>query len=87
MTTSNLQANALSSADTVHQKCFVCEKEIVDGRWFCRIPRKEEPVVVLCSPRCALGYFESLHPITDLEELDRAAYERSLHFAVDGEMP
>jgi hypothetical protein len=44
-------------------------------------------MVVLCCPRCALGYFDTLHPTTNGDELDRAAYERSVHFLVNREMP
>lgn len=87
MTTSYAQANAQPDLDAARQKCFVCDKEIGDGHWFCRIPRKEETAVVLCSPGCALRYFDSLHPITNLEERDRAEFERAAHFLVDGEMP
>ena len=87
MTAANLQANARSNADTAQQKCLVCDKEIVDGRWFCRIPREEKPTVVFCCPRCALRYFDTVHPTTNGEGLDRAGYERSLHFLMDGEKP
>jgi hypothetical protein len=86
MTTTDAQASA-RPAEIAQQKCFVCDKEIVDGRWFCRIPREKKPTVVLCCPRCALGYFDTLHPTTNGDELDRAAYERSVHFLVNREMP
>jgi len=85
MTTTNLQANARPDVDTAQQKCFVCKEEIVDGHWFCRIPREDKPAVVLCCPRCALRYFDTLHPATNGDELDRAAGERNGHFLMDGE--
>jgi hypothetical protein len=86
MTTTNLQTNAQPSVDAAEQKCFVCDKEIGDGSPFCKIPRDEKPLVLLCSPRCALRYFDSLHPTTNGDELDRAACERSVHFLVEGEI-
>jgi hypothetical protein len=86
MTTTDAQANAQPDLDAARQKCFACDKEIGDGYCFCKIPRKKEPTVVLCSPRCALRYFDSLHPITNLEERDRAEHEPSVHFLGDGEM-
>ncbi len=85
MTTTNLQANARPGVDAAQQKCLVCDKEIGDGAWFCKIPRKEKPTAVLCCPGCALRYFDSLHPTTNGDELDRAVGERSLHFLVNGE--
>jgi hypothetical protein len=39
------------------QKCFVCGKEVGDG-WFCRIPRDGKRIV-LCSPSCAIRFFEN----------------------------
>jgi hypothetical protein len=87
MTTTNLQANARSGADTAPQKCLVCDSEMVDDRPFCKIFRKEKSTVTLCCPRCALRYFDSVHPTTNGDQLDRAAYERSVHFFVNGEKP
>jgi hypothetical protein len=85
MTAANLEANARPGADTAPQKCLVCNKEIVDGHWFCKIPREDKPTVTLCCPRCALRYFDSLHSTTNGDELDRAACGQSVHFLVDGE--
>jgi hypothetical protein len=69
------------------QKCFVCDREIVDGPWFCKIPHEKKPIVVLCCPTCALSYFDSLHPAANGDEQDRATCEQSLHFLVDGGTP
>jgi len=66
------------------QKCLVCGREIVDGRWFCKIPREEKPTVVLCCPGCALRYFDTLRPKSKGDEQDRATCEQSLHFLADG---
>jgi hypothetical protein len=69
------------------QKCFVCDREIVDGPWFCKVPCEGKPIVVLCCPWCALRYFNSPHPAAIGEEQDRANYEQSLPFLVDAEKP
>jgi hypothetical protein len=87
MTTTNPQAGVRPGAAAAQQKCSVCETEIVDDRPFCKIPHKEEPALLLCCPRCALRYFDTLHPATNGEELDQAAFERSVHFFVNGEKP
>jgi len=87
MTATTPQANARPGADAAQHKCAVCAKEIVDGTWFCKIPREEKPTVVLCSPRCALSYFDTLHPTTNGGGLDRAGGERSQHFLMEGEKP
>jgi hypothetical protein len=87
MSATNLQATVRSSANTAQQQCFVCDKEIVDGRWFCKIPREEKRTAVLCCPGCALRYFDSLHPTTNADEIERAACERSVHFLAGDEKP
>ncbi len=76
----------LSGDDTGQQKCFVCGKEIVAGGWFCRIPSGTKRIV-LCCPCCALRYFETSYPKINGHDRDFRAYERSLHFLVDGEKP
>ena len=38
-------------------------------------------------PSVRASYFDSLRPKTNADEFERAAYERNLHFLVDGEMP
>lgn len=83
MTTANPQVNVQPGAHAEPQKCSVCEEEIGNRPCFCKIPREEAPTVLLCCPQCALRYFDTLHPTTNRDELDRA--ERSLHFIVDGE--
>jgi hypothetical protein len=87
MTAANLQVDSPTSVDSALQKCHVCDKEIGDAPRFCRILRQEKPAVVLCSPRCALRYFDTLRPAPNGDESDRAACERSFHFVMDGEMP
>jgi hypothetical protein len=57
----NPPVDGLQGEDATQQKCFVCESEIVDGRWFCRLPF-EDKRIILCSPRCALSHFESQNP-------------------------
>jgi hypothetical protein len=90
MTTTDAQANARlggAAAGAAPQKCLVCDKEIGDGAWFCKIPREKKPIVMMCCPGCALRYFDTLHPPMNGDELDRAANERSLRFLMDGEKP
>jgi hypothetical protein len=87
MTTANLQTDARPDVDAASQKCFACHEEIVDGRWFCKIPREDKPTVVLCCPGCALRYFDSLLPAPNGDDSDRVACERSLRFLMNGEMP
>jgi len=60
----NFQENlaAVSEAQT-STTCIVCQKPIVDGKWFCRLPQKngasnsEIKQLLLCSPSCAFRYF------------------------------
>ncbi len=67
-------------------KCAVCNSEVADDRWFCRIPG-ETKRIVLCSPSCALRHFETSYPKMNGHDRDSRIYERSLHFLVDGEKP
>jgi len=87
MTTTNLQADARTNMDAGPQKCLVCDKEIGDGNWFCRIPREDKPAVVLCCPGCAIRYFDKLHLATNGDVLDRAVGERNMHSFMDGDEP
>ena len=41
------------------QKCFICGKALGNG-WFCRIPR-DGKLIVLCSPSCAMRFYEATH--------------------------
>ncbi len=58
------QDPAANSGGQARLMCFVCEKEIADNGWFCRLPQKTDGVAVsqameilLCSPFCAVRYF------------------------------
>src|SRR5882724_9103174 len=50
--------------------CFVCNKEIVDDQWFCRLPQtssspspnQPDHKILLCSPACALRHFATNRP-------------------------
>ena len=55
----NQEPGAVQGDDDAQQICFACGREIVEGRWFCRVPR-EAKRIVLCCPRCALRYFDTL---------------------------
>jgi hypothetical protein len=41
------------------QKCFICGKALGNG-WFCRIPHDGKRIV-LCSPSCAMRFYEAAH--------------------------
>lgn len=58
--------NSASDAE-VSMKCFVCQKQIGDGQWFCRLPQKaggaanqQGTKILLCSTACAFRYFAFL---------------------------
>ena len=87
MTTTTPQANARPGADAAQHKCAVCDKEIVDGNLVLQDFSRGEARSGVCSPRCALRYFDSLHPTSSGDELERAVCERSAHFLMNGETP
>ena len=69
--------------------CFLCNKNIAENQWFCRLPQKPEggsvpdmENIFLCSPTCALRYFASVSQSGDSE--NRGRYEGS-PILVDGE--
>ena len=72
--------------------CIVCRAEIVDNHWFCRLPQNgngnadpESLTILLCSPRCALRHFATLHPRDNgFDEYEHR--ERPFHFLINGEM-
>jgi hypothetical protein len=49
------------------QTCIECQKPIKDNLWFCRLPapvngapHPEEAKILLCSPACALRFFDAI---------------------------
>ena len=73
--------------------CIVCQAEIVDNHWFCRLPQNrngeahaESLAILLCSPRCALRHFAALRPHDNRFDSDYEQYE-PFHFLADGENP
>ena len=60
-----LQQKSSALADEqMSTTCVVCQKPIMDGQWFCRVPQKNERAadsqgtkILLCSPGCAYRYF------------------------------
>ena len=62
------QNSAADSGAKARQMCFVCEKPIADGGWFCRLPQKTDGAtgrqaeISLCSPVCALRHFGDSQP-------------------------
>jgi len=84
---SDHQPDGRARADCVApQRCFICGHDIVDDAWFCRIPHEHEKTV-LCTPRCALRYFEGLHPSVNNDGDHGADYEHRGYFFVGGEEP
>lgn len=78
----NLPANSGVQARLM---CFVCEKQIADDGWFCRLPQKTEGAadaqaqkVLLCSPTCALRYLGDSQPSGNGFESSYDGFEHSL---------
>ena len=72
--------------------CIVCGAQIVENRWFCRLPGnangERDPKslnLLLCSPRCAIRRFATPRGNGFDEDYDRA--ENSVHLLIDGEKP
>ena len=46
--------------------CFVCNKSLANGQWFCRLPEdfnaadKSQRKILLCSSHCTFRYFAAL---------------------------
>ena len=78
------QAGTTPQDDNKPQKCFVCGKEVPAGGWFCRIPREEDKIV-LCSPLCALGYFDAFESASNPDKPDLADYEHRVRFFTNGD--
>jgi hypothetical protein len=78
------EGGTLRQDNSVLQKCFVCGKDAAAGGWFCQIPR-EDKRIALCSPYCALSYFNTGNPASDANGLERADYQDRVHFLVNGE--
>ena len=56
--------SAAASATQVSSKCFVCQRPVGEGGWFCRVAQKRDEAadpraekILLCSPACAFRYF------------------------------
>ena len=78
--------SATTSNTEVSSTCFVCEKQIVDGQWFCRLPQKADGAaapqaaqILLCSSVCALRYFEDSQPGGNGFKPNYDGYEHSRH--------
>ncbi len=85
--------SATTSNTEVSSACFVCEKQIVDSQWFCRLPQKadgavapEEAKILLCSPICALRYLGDSLPGGNGFEPNYDGYENSRRVA-EGQKP
>jgi hypothetical protein len=67
--------------------CIVCQAEIVDDHWFCRLPKSgngesnpQNRKILLCSPRCALRHFASLYPPDNGFDSDYEQHQHTFHF-------
>jgi hypothetical protein len=72
--------------------CLICQAEIVDNHWFCRLPQNgngngdsENLTILFCSPRCALCHFATLRPGDNGFASDYEQHEPIVHFLIDGE--
>jgi hypothetical protein len=60
------QSSAATTDTRKADHCFVCDKSLTDGQWFCRLPEDfniadtSQRKVLLCSSYCAFLYFASL---------------------------
>jgi hypothetical protein len=82
----NFQQSSVTGPDAqVSQKCFGCQKPIVDNGWFCRLPQKTKGAagsqateILLCSSVCALRYLGDSQPSGNGFEPNYDGYEHSL---------
>jgi hypothetical protein len=74
----------MTNANHQPEQCHVCGVDVSNG-WFARIPHGAE-TILLCSPKCAMRYFDSLSPAEDAAARELAAHEHRLHFLVNGEL-
>lgn len=77
-------SNLLRRDGELRQVCAQCRTEIVDGHWFCRLPGSKTPTL-LCSPRCALRYFNRAPVERNGSNHDSEPSERRFHFFMNGE--
>jgi hypothetical protein len=78
------QGGTLRQDNGVLQKCFVCGEDAEAGGWFCQIAR-EDKRIALCSPYCALSYFNTGNPASGANGQERTDYQDRVHFVVNGE--
>jgi hypothetical protein len=84
--------NAIKQNGGSHSTCHLCNKDIIDNQWFCRLhimpdggPPADPAEIDLCSPTCALCYFARLHPNGNGHDEDRDRHEGPFLLSVDGE--
>ena len=61
------QTTVAQSGFQARSACLVCKNQIVDNKWFCRLPQKtggvadtQDGEILLCSPSCAFRHFTNL---------------------------
>lgn len=78
-------SSRLSHNGQNRQTCALCQSAVEDGLWFCRLP-EDQGQVLLCSPSCALQYFNRRHAGKNGSDQDWESREGRSHFLVDGEL-
>ena len=75
------------------QICIVCQREIVDSLWFCRLPQNhtafsngEFPKHLICNPHCALRHFGTSRLQPNGYEQDYISAERSFYMLIGPEI-
>ena len=86
--------NAIKQNGGTHSTCRLCNKDIIDNQWFCRLhigsdgASPAEPAETdLCSPTCALCYFARSRPNGNGYDEGRDRREGSLLLFADGGGP
>ena len=92
MNTNRNQSSVTASVVQTSGRCFACDKPIVDGQWFCRLPRPanganglQTTKILLCSPTCALRHLGDPQPAGNGFEPYSESFESSQHFSERGQ--
>ena len=78
------QGGTVRQDDSIPQKCFVCGGKAEASGWFCQMPG-EDKRIVLCSPCCALSYFNLVSTAPGTNGQENLRYEDGVHFVLNGE--
>jgi len=78
------RTDAMNDPNDQPKRCHVCGKDVSSG-WFARILAAGN-WIVLCSPACAMRYYNSAHPEKDTSAQELTGGEHPLQFLVNGEL-